>query len=1776
MNNSRLNFVAEIQTLTKSEYASAKLIPNAVPLKRIEPEDEDLSRPIEPIPKMDTISSKYYMRENEEAEIHSSKKRAMVRSDVGESPIDIRASSDQLQHYNRVIEAQAQEIEYFKEEIRRLQEEKILNVQNYEQRLVNYRDQESYKYELERKVRILESEKATLEDDLNRFKLRVSSLEFELEQFRRQNATQHDLHSKIEELTGEIHYYENQMKQARVIQISLEQELRQRADERALLISEYEIRITNLQNDLVLHRETRKIEDSDQNQALIRSRDENINLSNENKNLRAVTRELQNQIDRIRDDHFQSEISLKKRINEFENINSSSLLAAEKFKQQSENSNINKVLLMIEIDRLREEVAQLKSKESSSSTTTTAYYISSPKPFEERSKRANVNKENQNQSGDIKEKLALETKSKNLEQMNAQHENKAILFMIEIERLGVIVQELQAENTLLRQKTVDLELDYQRQIDDFQQQYELVIRPQIEAEIRNTTDSIEREKKTLELEIYDHKSEIMKLRNEILTLQSEASKAKERNIELTIKLEETITSYDKFIYQNNEAKRSLEEEFRLKSARHQEGTDLVLLQERQGHQREVTLYNERIRELENRISSLSNQINGLQRNLNDSEEQINSLKNTLLDTENERIYQLEQLRTTFKQTYENEMGLKVMQLEAMHASLEDQLLKSKEEIMYLGEQNSILNRETEQLVIENTEKAALIEKYYLEIAHLKEQNQEIDVWRQKHEQVQTGFMQEAKQREVHFEETLKEHIEHNLKQAGAEKASLEAELERLQQENEEIAYNQKGLLEATLERLQQENEEVLNNQRIDFETQIQQREHIFNEERVSFQNQLDELQKENQIQREYLEDAKQREGYFEESFNKRLETHLKELHQNFDNQKADLEAELQRVQQENEEILHNQRIDFETQIQQLEQALADERASLKHLEQENQELQARLFENISQIEQLQKALVEINKANQSLVLERDNLHADIEKMQVNLNAEIEKMQINFETQIRQNIEIEIENVSIKYNQEKREIEDILLTAQSEAEDLRVKAILYMAEIERLHTIIFEIEKEEDIWRERIVELENQNAIRLEEQKVEYEDILRDKLVTEIEKIQVKVQHEKTISEKEFNLLRNKYKELQDSLNFSTQENSRLRNESIEKEDEMHRLSVRLSTLTHEQEEYVRGLKSGIQTQLRIDFENQIKDITGRFSNEKIAFEDQIRQLKNRISEIEVKLGIAQNQNEALNQNLEENYNEMEILRNRCFELEKEVVLSSQRESLKRASPQKERENAALRAQIQELETKNQEYFKDLALLTTEIERISRINLDLKGEAENLRIKAESLERRSQVEIDQTKIKLEMQFREERDNMSKDINARYLAEIKNYDAQTMDLRRKIIDYESDMSLLTNEIQRLSALLSDKNEELEVWKERTKRSEQSKNQELYEITQKRDFDQRVVLEQELRNLVDHFSIEKAQYDFKIKDLHQKNLDYENKIVAISVELDKFRSLYEEKLQEIESIKRQIATNPEQPNFIEFEEMRIHLETLKRSSLQISDYEIRFQAERTAYEAQIMQYKHKIGELETIIVDITRESQRLSSHLRESGIEAQQHIRKQSGFIGMVDMEEHQKVQRENENLKKLLLENQEARVRFEVERTDYQSQVVQLKQIIEVNQIEMKKLYGLLESRKAENEALYHDLNKTREEMTKNLREFKGMEAEYNFSLHKNKNVNQEIEDLQNARDMYRSQLEKNEIELTLKNKELLEKICQIDILKIKYEEAIANVDPITSTIITRISTTRQEI
>ncbi len=88
-------------------------------------------------------------------------------------------------------------------------------------------------------------------------------------------------------------------------------------------------------------------------------------------------------------------------------------------------------------------------------------------------------------------------------------------------------------------------------------------------------------------------------------------------------------------------------------------------------------------------------------------------------------------------------------------------------------------------------------------------------------------------------------------------------------------------------------------------------------------------------------------------------------------------------------------------------------------------------------------------------------------------------------------------------------------------------------------------------------------------------------------------------------------------------------------------------------------------------------------------------------------------------------------------------------------------------------------------------------------------------------------------------------------------------------------------------------------------------------------------------------------------------------------------------------------------------------------MSDYEIRFQAERTAYEAQIMQYKHKISELEAIIIDVTKESQRMTGLYHEKSSELE--LLKKRGSSAAYGLDDFEKLLKENEKLKKEVIVN-----------------------------------------------------------------------------------------------------------------------------------------------------------
>jgi len=67
--------------------------------------------------------------------------------------------------------------------------------------------------------------------------------------------------------------------------------------------------------------------------------------------------------------------------------------------------------------------------------------------------------------------------------------------------------------------------------------------------------------------------------------------------------------------------------------------------------------------------------------------------------------------------------------------------------------------------------------------------------------------------------------------------------------------------------------------------------------------------------------------------------------------------------------------------------------------------------------------------------------------------------------------------------------------------------------------------------------------------------------------------------------------------------------------------------------------------------------------------------------------------------------------------------------------------------------------------------------------------------------------------------------------------------------------------------------------------------------------------------------------------------------------------------------------------------------------------------------MQYKHKVAELEAIIIDVTKDSQRLNGLFYEKNMEAESY-KKQIGSGDFVNAEEFEKLQKENNELRKNL--------------------------------------------------------------------------------------------------------------------------------------------------------------
>jgi len=242
-------------------------------------------------------------------------------------------------------------------------------------------------------------------------------------------------------------------------------------------------------------------------------------------------------------------------------------------------------------------------------------------------------------------------------------------------------------------------------------------------------------------------------------------------------------------------------------------------------------------------------------------------------------------------------------------------------------------------------------------------------------------------------------------------------------------------------------------------------------------------------------------------------------------------------------------------------------------------------------------------------------------------------------------------------------------------------------------------------------------------------------------------------------------------------------------------------------------------------------------------------------------------------------------------------------------------------------------------------------------------------------------------------------------------------------------------------------------------------------------------------------------------------------------------------------------------------------KKSTMDSKEMQIRFNAERTAYETTIFQLRQNLQDIEGQYRIHTDEGERLSvsqgDKLRELDNLRRSKYETESKYA-----EEISDLKNQIEFFKNNNYDIKQLSIKFGAEKAADQSQIKQLKQMNENYKAELEKLYELMNQRKAE----YENIQKNNETIRRQLMEatkqlqVKGAVASDDGNI---AGLRSQVHELEAQKEEYRKSSERSNLEVTRKNKELVDKIQELDVLKMKYEEALNNYQNLSNKLLTKL-------
>lgn len=606
--------------------------------------------------------------------------------------------------------------------------------------------------------------------------------------------------------------------------------------------------------------------------------------------------------------------------------------------------------------------------------------------------------------------------------------------------------------------------------------------------------------------------------------------------------------------------------------------------------------------------------------------------------------------------------------------------------------------------------------------------------------------------------------------------------------------------------------------------------------------------------------------------------------------------------------------------------------------------------------------------------------------------------------------------------ENEKLNDLLLAKANEVKELRERLAHEAHNNSRIHEYTMNVQNEAVQQKKASAAVHNDAAERLQG------------LLRENDELKHEVEH-----------LKNELfaaRELEAQLRVLREENSRLHAHLHEKERELHAASGHHGQ-SLEHQAAIERLSIKIQ-ELLVQNEN-LNKLAETKGAEVSGLKARIRELESKHhanDDSNIRIHILSDENAKLKDQLEHKKHEVEDLYGRCSELsQSSLMISEYKDKLIMVTTENERLNSLLHAKLEEVEALRRKIAaletsrpdthaleEKIHVLLSENQRLTDLTRSQASELDNLRHKIYDLQGASH-QSGELSMKLAL-ISTENERLSREVD---------------DLKRKLRDdqtqsLQSQINYLHSEIHKLEGLLDDKDRELHNTRDNHSKALEGHTIELHrqsETLKSAGADQRRKIGELEGRISQLLGLEhKVQYlSMEVEKLHKDVIERENHIQLISQKLA-------EKEREVADLKLKLQAAEHQRQY-ESADLRSRIQVELESKFAGIRHDLEEQIHRL--EDQIHRLAHEKKELEDKARYTVMENERLQALIKDLRIENDDWKNRYYQLQHSSDSEVDE-LRRQFEGLKAMTLQAKELQQKFSAERTAYETQILQMSQVV----------------------------------------------------------------------------------------------------------------------------------